>query len=45
MNPAKEYPVAALQIHQYWSLLLRESKQARVEVVFRPVNEKQMKIA
>jgi hypothetical protein len=45
MNPAKEYPDAALQTHQDWSLLLRENMQARVEVVFGVANEKQMKIA
>jgi hypothetical protein len=45
MNTAKEYPDAALQTHQDWSLLLRENMQARIEVVFGVANEKQMKIA
>jgi hypothetical protein len=42
MNPTGEYPDAALQTHQDWSLLLRENMQARVEVVFGVANEKQM---
>lgn len=45
MNPAKEYPDAALQTHQDQSLLLRENMQVRAEVVSGVANEEQMKIA